>query len=124
MCLVCIMCVGELPEIKLDNDDDDIGICSIPLTLCFVFVFILFSVLPYGEIKLCILYLVSISTHHRSAVDCRHVILYQRTKFYPNGLPSADKKMTSCRFSRWRISAILDCRDPIMGSLKSPVKLT
>ena len=34
------------------------------------------------------------------------------------------KKMTSCRFSRWRISAILDCRDPITGSLKSPVKLT
>ena len=34
------------------------------------------------------------------------------------------EKMTSCRFSRWRISAILDCRDPIMGSLKSPVKLT
>jgi len=34
------------------------------------------------------------------------------------------KKMTSCRFSRWRISAILDCRDSIMGSLKSPVKLT
>ena len=34
------------------------------------------------------------------------------------------KKMTSCLFSRWRISAILDCRDPIMGSLKSPVKLT
>jgi len=34
------------------------------------------------------------------------------------------KKMTSCRFSRWRISAILDCRDPIMGSLKTPVKLT
>jgi len=27
---------------------------------------------------------------------------------------------TSCRFSRWRISAILDFRDPIMGSLKSP----
>jgi len=23
------------------------------------------------------------------------------------------KKMTSCRFSRWRISAILDCRDPL-----------
>ena len=34
------------------------------------------------------------------------------------------KKMTSCRFSRWQISAILDCRDPIMGSLKSPVKFT
>jgi len=30
------------------------------------------------------------------------------------------KKITSCRFSRWRISAILDFRDPIMGSLKSP----
>ena len=25
--------------------------------------------------------------------------------------------MTSYRFSRWRISTILDCRDPIMGSL-------
>ena len=30
------------------------------------------------------------------------------------------KKMTSCRFSRWRISAILDFRGPIMGSLNSP----
>jgi len=30
------------------------------------------------------------------------------------------KKMTSCRFSRWRISAILNFRGPIMGSLKSP----
>ena len=29
------------------------------------------------------------------------------------------KKMTSCRFSRWQISAILDFRGPIMGSLKS-----
>ena len=34
------------------------------------------------------------------------------------------KKITSCRFSRWRISAILNCRDPIMGLLKSRVKLT
>ena len=34
---------------------------------------------------------------------------------------SRQKKITSsCRFSRWRISAILDFRDPIMGSLKSP----
>ena len=32
------------------------------------------------------------------------------------------KKMTSRRFSRWRISAILDFRGPIMGSLKSPGK--
>jgi len=30
------------------------------------------------------------------------------------------KKMTSCRFSRWRILAIVDFRDPIIGSLKSP----
>ena len=38
--------------------------------------------------------------------------------------PPSTEKMTSRRFSRWRISPILDCRDPIMGSLKSPVKLT
>jgi len=30
------------------------------------------------------------------------------------------KKMTSCRFSRWRRSANLDFRGPVMGSLKSP----
>jgi len=30
------------------------------------------------------------------------------------------KKMTSCWFSRWRISAILDFRGPIMGYLKTP----
>jgi len=30
------------------------------------------------------------------------------------------KKMTSCRFPKWRISAILDFRGPIMGSLNSP----
>ena len=34
--------------------------------------------------------------------------------------PPSTEKMASCRFSRWRISAILNCRDPIMGSLKSP----
>ena len=31
------------------------------------------------------------------------------------------KKMTSCQFSRWQISAILNFRDPIMGCLKSPI---
>jgi len=31
-----------------------------------------------------------------------------------------EKKMTTCRFSRWRISAILDFRGPIMSSLRSP----
>ena len=34
------------------------------------------------------------------------------------------KKMTLCRVSIWWISAILDCRDTIMGSLKSPAKHT
>ena len=64
-----------------------------------------------------ILHLVSISTHHHG----RHVIIYQSAKFYLNRTTLG---MTLCRFSRWRISAILDFRDPIMGSLKSPVKLT
>jgi len=35
--------------------------------------------------------------------------------------PPSAEKMTSYRFSRWWISAILDFRDPIMGSLKSPI---
>jgi len=52
--------------------------------------------------------------HHRR----RHVILHQSSKFYPNGPPSAEK-ITSCRFSRWRMSAILDFSGPVMGSLKS-----
>ena len=30
------------------------------------------------------------------------------------------RKITSCRFSRWRISAMLDFIGPLMGSLKSP----
>jgi len=34
--------------------------------------------------------------------------------------PPSGEKMTSCRFSRWQISAVLDFRDPIMGSLRSP----
>jgi len=53
---------------------------------------------------------------HITAVD---VILHQSGKFHPIGPPSAEK-MTSCRFSRWRISAILDFMGPIMDSLKSP----
>jgi len=47
--------------------------------------------------------------HHRSW----HVILHQD---HPR-----QKKMTSCQFSRWRISAMLDFIDLIMGSLKSPI---
>ena len=53
--------------------------------------------------------------YHRS----RHVILQN---FIQIG-PSSAEKMTSCRFSRWRISAILHFRGPIMGSLKSPCRL-
>jgi len=63
-----------------------------------------------------ILHLVSIltispqSTCH-SAPVCE--ILFKSDHFQ-------QKKMTSCRFSRCRIQAILDFRGPIMGSLKSP----
>jgi len=39
--------------------------------------------------------------------------------FIQIGQPSAEK-MTSCRFSRWRISAILDFMGSVIGSLKSP----
>jgi len=53
--------------------------------------------------------------YHRS----RHVILHQSAKFYPNRI-TLSKKMTSCRFSRCRISAILDFKGQIMGSLKRP----
>ena len=39
------------------------------------------------------------------------------------GPPSAEK-MTSRRLARWQISAILDFRSPIMGSLKSPCTIS
>ena len=54
---------------------------------------------------------------HITAVD---VILHQCLKFYPNRTTLSRKKMMSCRFSRWWISAILDFRGPIMGCLISP----
>ena len=54
--------------------------------------------------------------NHRS----RHVILHQSPKFYLNRT-TLGKKITSCCFSRWRISFILDFRDPIIGSLNSPI---
>jgi len=34
--------------------------------------------------------------------------------------PPRQKKITSCQFSRRRISAILDCGGPVIDSLKSP----
>jgi len=67
-----------------------------------------------------ILHLVSISTHQCS----QHVISVPVCEILSKSDHPLQKKMTSCRFSRWRISTMLDCRDPIMDSLKSPVKLT
>ena len=54
-----------------------------------------------------------------SGFDFDHITTSLRN-FVQIGPLSAEKKMMSCRFSRWRISAILGFRDPIMGSLKSP----
>jgi len=54
---------------------------------------------------------------HITAVDMSFCTSLRN--FIQIGPPSAEK-MTSCRFSRWRISAILDFMDPITGSLKSP----
>ena len=54
--------------------------------------------------------------YHRSW----HVILHQSAKSYPNRTTLSRKKLTSCRFWRWWISAILDFRGPMIGSLKSP----
>jgi len=54
---------------------------------------------------------------HITAVDMSFCTSIRN--FIQIGPPSAEK-MTSCRFSRWRISAILNFRSPVMGSLKSP----
>ena len=56
---------------------------------------------------------------HITAVDV--TVCSSLRNFIQIGPPSAEK-MASCRFSRWRTSAILDFRGPIMGSLKSPCK--
>jgi len=56
-----------------------------------------------------ILHLVSISTKSpQSTCHSAPVSEILSKSDYPR-----QKKMTSCRFSRWRISAILDFRDPI-----------
>ena len=55
---------------------------------------------------------------HITAVDMSFCTSLRN--FIQIGPPSAEK-MTSCRFSRWGFSAILEFRDPIMGSLKSPI---
>jgi len=63
-----------------------------------------------------ILHLVSISTTLPQSI-CHSAPV---SKILSKSDHSRQKKMTSCRFSRWRISGLLDFRDPIMGSLKSP----
>ena len=55
--------------------------------------------------------------HRRS----RHVILHQSVKFHPNRTAHGTK-ITSYRFSRWQIFAILDFMGPIMGFLKIPCR--
>jgi len=40
----------------------------------------------------------------------------------PNFIQIHGRKMTSCRFSRWRRSAILNFMGTIMGSLKTPCR--
>jgi len=62
-----------------------------------------------------ILHLVSILTI--TAIDMS--LCTSLRNFIQIGPRSAEKK-TSCRFSRWRMSAILDFTGPTMGSLKSP----
>jgi len=55
--------------------------------------------------------------YHRSRLDvsfCTSLRILSKSD-HPR-----QKKMTSCRFSRWRNSAILDFRGPIMGSLENP----
>jgi len=62
-----------------------------------------------------ILLLVSISTiSSQSTSFCTSLRNFVQIK------PPSAEKMTSCRFSRWWITTMLDFRGPIMGSLKSP----
>jgi len=48
----------------------------------------------------------------------RHVILHKFAKFYPNWTTHG-RKLTSCWFSIWRMSSVLDFRGQMIGSLKS-----
>jgi len=60
-----------------------------------------------------ILHLVSISTTSPQST-CHSAPVSEILSKWDHSLQT---KKASCRFSRWRISAILDFRDPIMGSL-------
>jgi len=63
-----------------------------------------------------ILRLVSISTISPQSI-CHSVPV---CKILSKSDHPRQKKMTSCRFSRWRISAMSDFMGPVMGSSKSP----
>jgi len=64
-----------------------------------------------------ILHLISISTKS-SQLTCHSATV---SDILSKSDHLRQKKMTSCPLSRWRISAISDFMDPIMGSLKSPI---
>ena len=64
-----------------------------------------------------ILHLVSILTTSPQST-CHSAPVYRISSTWTD----YGRKMTSCRFSKWRLSAILTFRGPIMGSLKSPCR--
>jgi len=64
-----------------------------------------------------ILHLVSISTTSPKSI-CQYATV---SDILCKSDYTRQKKMTLCPFSLWRMSAILDFRDPIMGSLKSAI---
>jgi len=66
-----------------------------------------------------ILQLVSISTTMSSSQSTCHSAPISEI-LSKSDHPRQKKMMTSCRFSRWRMSAILDFMGPVMDSLKSP----
>ena len=62
--------------------------------------------------------------NYTSGFDFDHIIavdmsFYTSLRNFIQTRPPSAEKMTSCRFTRWRISAILDFRGPIMGCLKT-----
>jgi len=67
-----------------------------------------------------ILHLVSISTTSPQST-CHSAPVSEVLSKWKN---PQQKKMMSCQFSRWRISAILDFMDPIMDALKNPIQRT
>jgi len=69
------------------------------------------NVLHIGILHLVLILTISPQSTYHSAPVCEILSKSDRPH---------QKKMTSCWFSRWQISAMLDCRGPIISSLKSP----